>query len=204
MRPRARRLLLDFDDVLAHYRREQRVAHLAAHTGAGFGRVWQAFYGSGLEARYDAGQLQTDAYLRGLGDAIGAPVTAEAWLDARVAASHADARALARLLALDPGIPMAVLTNNGVLMACAVPRIVAPLYPRLEGRVLCSGGLGGRKPDPQVYLRALERLGWHAADTLFVDDRFVNVQGARRAGLQADSVRDARALGRVLRRHGLA
>ncbi len=202
-RLRARRLLLDFDNVLAHYRRGQRVARLAAHADVAFEQVWQALYGSGLEARYDAGQVDTDGYLRALGEGIGAGVDAAAWLDARIAASHPDPQAIARLLALDPAVPMAVLTNNGELMARAIPHIVAPLLPRLEGRVLCSGSLGGRKPDPQVYLRALDRLGWNAADTLFVDDLFVNVQGARRAGLQADSVRDARALGRVLRRHGL-
>jgi len=203
MRPRVRRLLLDFDGVLAHYRRERRVAHLAAHAGATFAQVWQALYDSGLEADYDAGRIDTAAYLQQLGDAIGARVDAEAWLAARVAASTAEPRALARLLALDPGIAMAVLTNNGLLMAQAVGRIVAPLCARLEGRVLCSGQFGGRKPEPQVFVHALEHLGWSAADTLFVDDLFVNVQGARRAGLQADSVRDARALGRVLRRHGL-
>ena len=203
MRPRARQLLLDFDNVLARYRREHRVAHLATHAGTAFDRVWQALYGSGLEARYDAGRVDTAAYLRTLGEAIGAEVDVDAWIEARVAATTADPQAVARLLALDPALPMGVLTNNGQLMAEAIPRIVAPLYPRLHGRVLCSGSLGGRKPDPQVYLRALERLGWNAVDTLFVDDLFVNVQGARRAGLQADSVRDARALGRVLRRFGL-
>ncbi|WP_028920067.1 HAD-IA family hydrolase [Pseudoxanthomonas suwonensis] len=204
MRPRARQLLLDFDNVLAHYRREQRVAHLAAHAGAPFERAWQALYGSGLETRYDAGQVSTSGYLRELGERIGAVVDEQAWIEARMAATRADAQAIARLLALEPAVPMAVLTNNGELMARAIPRIVAPLLPRLEGRVLCSGSLGGRKPDPQVYLHALERLGWNAADTLFVDDLFVNVQGARRAGLHADSVRDARALGRVLKRFGLA
>lgn len=204
MRPRARQLLLDFDNVLAHYQRGQRVARLAAYAGASFERVWQALYDSGLEARYDAGQVATADYLRGLGQAIGAAVDVQAWLEARIAATRADPQAVARLLAVDPGVPMGVLTNNGALMAQAIPRIVAPLYPRLHGRVLCSGSLGGRKPEPQVYLRALERLGWNAADTLFVDDLFVNVQGARRAGLQADSARDARALGRVLKRFGLA
>ncbi|WP_447731022.1 HAD-IA family hydrolase [Pseudoxanthomonas suwonensis] len=204
MKPRIRQLLLDFDNVLAHYRREQRVAHLAAHAGTGFERVWQALYGSGLEARYDAGEVSTADYLQALGEGIGAPVDEDAWLDARIAATRADAQAIARLLALDPAVPMAVLTNNGELMARAIPHIVAPLRPRLDRRVLCSGSLGGRKPDPQVYLRALERLGWNAGETLFVDDLFVNVQGARRAGLHADSVRDARALGRVLQRFGLA
>ena len=204
MRPRARQLLLDFDNVLAHYRRELRVAHLAAHTGASFERVWQALYGTGLEAGYDAGQVATAEYLHQLGQALGAEVDEDAWLDARLAATRADPRAIARLLALEPSLPLGVLTNNGELMARAIPRIVAPLYPRLEGRVLCSGMLGGRKPEPRVYLRALEQLGWNAADTLFVDDLFANVQGARRAGLQADSARDARALGRVLKRFGLA
>lgn len=204
MRPRIGQLLLDFDGVLARYRRERRIAHLAAHAGAGFGRVHAALYGSGLEARYDAGAIDTGDYLRALGEGIGAPVDEDAWLAARLAATEADPQALARVLALDGGLPLAILTNNGALMARAIPRIVASLLPRLEGRVLCSGPLGGRKPDPQVFGRALDRLGWNPATTLFVDDLFVNVQGARAAGLHADSVRDARALGRVLGRYGLA
>ena len=204
MRPRIGQLLLDFDGVLARYRRERRIAHLAAHAGAGFDRVHAALYGSGLEARYDAGAIATGDYLRALGEGIGAPVDEDAWLAARLAATEADPQALARVLALDGGLPLAILTNNGALMARAIPRIVASLLPRLEGRVLCSGPLGGRKPDPQVFGRALDRLGWNPATTLFVDDLFVNVQGARAAGLHADSVRDARALGRVLGRYGLA
>lgn len=203
MGARIRQLLLDFDNVLGRYRREQRVACLAAHAGTSFAQVWQALYGSGLEARYDAGQVATADYLGELGRELGTVVDEAVWIAARMAATRADPQAIARLLALDPAIPMAVLTNNGELMAQAIPRIVAPLRPRLQA-VLCSGQLGGRKPDPQVYLHALQRLGWRADQTLFLDDLFVNVQGARRAGLHADSVRDARALGRVLRRFGLA
>jgi len=204
VRPRIGQLLLDFDGVLARYRRERRIAHLAAHAGAGFDRVHAVLYGSGLEARYDAGAIDTGDYLRALGEGIGAPVDDAAWLEARLASTEADPRALARVAALDGRLPLAILTNNGALMARAIPRIVAPLMPRLEGRVLCSGQLGGRKPEPRVFTRAVERLGWNPATTLFVDDLFVNVQGARIAGLHADSVRDARALGRVFARYGLA
>jgi len=42
-----------------------------------------------------------------------------------------------------------------------------------------------------------------AQDTLFVDDLFVNVQGARAAGLHADTVVDARSMRTVIRRYGL-
>nr|WP_221301475.1 HAD-IA family hydrolase [Pseudoxanthomonas broegbernensis] len=195
--------MFDFDGVLARYRRERRIAHLAAHAGAGFARVREVLFESGLEARYDAGQVDTGDYLRALGEGIGAPVDETAWLAARLAGTDPDPRALARVAALDPALALGVLTNNGVLMARAIPQAVGSLYPRLEGRVLCSGRLGLRKPDPRVFRRALDRLGWDAASTLFVDDLFVNVQGARKAGLQADSVADARALGRVLKRYGL-
>jgi FMN phosphatase YigB (HAD superfamily) len=203
MKPRVCHLLLDFDNLLARYRRERRVAHLAARAGAPFARVWQVLYEDGLEARYDAGHVGTAEYLRRLGEGIGAPVDEAAWLEARIEATTADERALARLLALDPALPMAVLTNNGELVVPVVAQVLAPLRPRLR-QVLCSGALGVRKPQPQAFQVALERLGWSADGTLFVDDLFANVQGARRAGLHADTARDARALGRVLRRFGLA
>ncbi|MBP6796517.1 MAG: HAD-IA family hydrolase, partial [Luteimonas sp.] len=82
--------------------------------------------------------------------------------------------------------------------------IVAPVYPRFEGRVLCSGALRMRKPDPAIFAHALDLLGWRAAETLFVDDSFANVQAARKTGLQADTVVDARSLRRVLKRFGVA
>ena len=37
--------------------------------------------------------------------------------------------------------------------------IVAPLFPLLEGRVLCSGALGVRKPDAAAFTRALDHFG---------------------------------------------
>lgn len=203
MRPRIGQLLLDFDGVLAAYRRERRLAHLATFAGTDVGHVHEALFGSGLEARYDAGQLDTTSYLQALGGKLGRPVDARTWLAARVAASEADPQVVARVAALDSALALGVLTNNGVLIGQAIPDILPGLYPRLQGRVLCSGQFGRRKPDPLVFVQALERLCWDPATTLFVDDLFVNVQGARKAGLHADTVQDARSLRRVLKRYDL-
>lgn len=41
------------------------------------------------------------------------------------------------------------------------------------------------KPDPRAYALCLQALGAEPADALFVDDQPRNVEGARRAGLQA-------------------
>ena len=67
--------------------------------------------------------------------------------------------------------------------------------------VLTSGGLQRRKPAPATFTHALELLGWDAASTLFVDDRFTNVQGAREAGLHAETVTGGRTLGKALKRY---
>lgn len=204
MRPAVGRLLLDFDGVLALYRHERRIAHLAALAGCGHEHVRAVVFTSGLERAYDSGALDTAAYLHHLGEGLGHAVDAEAWIGSRLVGSDAAGAVIARLRALDPALPMAILTNNGALMAEAIPRIVGPLAPRIEGRVLCSGALGVRKPDPAAFVAALQRLGWDAAGTLFIDDSFANVQAARRLGLHAETATDARALGRVLKRYALA
>lgn len=204
MRPRIRQLLFDFDGVLARYDHPRRLGSLAGHAGCDPGHVHAALSGSGLDTEYDSGLVDTVTYLRRLGDALGRPIDEDAWMAARLAATAADTHAIACVASLDAALPLAVLTNNGPLMERAIPGIIAPVSHRFEGRILASGSLGVRKPDPGAFLAALDRLGWDAGGTLFLDDRFANVRGARSAGLHADTAGDARALRRVLRRYGLA
>jgi len=201
MKPRIHQVLFDFDGVLARYRHEVRIAHLAAHAGCEHERVRSALFASGLETEYDSGAIDTATYLRRLGDGIGAAVNEDAWIASRMAGSTAIDEVLARIAMLHADVAMGVLTNNGALMTQAIPRIVAPLASRIEGRVLTSGGLQRRKPAPTTFRHALDVLGWDAASTLFVDDLFTNVQGAREAGLHAETVTDARSLRKALKRY---
>ena len=201
MKPGIRRILFDFDQVLAPYRHERRIAALATFAGCAHERVREVLFASGLESEYDGGGIDTATYLGRLGAGLGRAVDEEAWIASRMAGSVAGAAMLERIASLDAALELAVLTNNGVLMERAIPRILGPVGPRFDGRVLCSGALGVRKPDPAVFRLALERLGWERTDTLVVDDSFANVRSARKSGLHAETVRDARSLGRVLRRY---
>lgn len=202
--PRIRRILFDFDGVLAHYKHERRIGHLARASGAEHEHVRATLFASGLESEYDNGRISTGDYLRRLGEGLGASIDEDTWIASRKAGSRSDPGVLRHIEALDPSLELGVLTNNGLLMAQAIPRIVAPVFPRLQGRVLCSGGLQLRKPDARIFARALELLQWDAGETLFVDDVFANVQGARGAGLHAETVKDGRSLGKVLKRYALA
>lgn len=197
---RIQHVLFDFDGVLAHYRHELRIGHLARHSGAPHEHVRAVLFGSGLETAYDGGAVSTEEYLSRLGEGLACHIDVETWIGARMAGSTAIEAVLNQIEALDPALELGVLTNNGQLMAQAIPRIVERIYPRLHGRVLCSGDLQLRKPEPRIFTLALERLGWEPSRTLFVDDVFANVQGARAAGLHADTVSSGRTLRKVLRR----
>lgn len=69
--------------------------------------------------------------------------------------------------------------------------------------IFVSGELRMLKPDPAIFAHALAAIGLPAATCLFVDDNLANVDGARRAGMQAHHFRGAAGLAEELRAHGL-
>lgn len=60
------------------------------------------------------------------------------------------------------------------------PQIVAAF-----DELVISAEEGLRKPQPEIYERALERLNVAAGDAVFVDDVLENVEAARRIGMAA-------------------
>jgi putative hydrolase of the HAD superfamily len=63
---------------------------------------------------------------------------------------------------------------------------------------LSSCYLGLRKPEPAIYMRALDILGRPAERILFIDDRKENVAGAINAGMKAIRFEGAESLRREL------
>lgn len=201
MKPMIELLLLDVDGVLLHCQHDERVRTLAQALHVSPMKLDSALRDEGLDRAYDSGVLDTPAYLQALSRRLQVQVDEAAWIEARVAASRPQEAVIHRLLALPAALRFGVLTNNGPMIAAVIARQLPALAPRLQGNILCSGTLGGRKPDPAVFARALHHLQALPQRTLFLDDLFVNVRGARHAGLQADTVHNARSLGRVLRRY---
>jgi putative hydrolase of the HAD superfamily len=90
----------------------------------------------------------------------------------------------------DEGYAVALVTNN-VREGSAGWRALLPV-DELFSVVIDSSEVGMRKPDPRIYLLALERLGGIAPErAIFLDDAPGNVDGARKAGLTAIHVTDA-------------
>ncbi|MQP77763.1 HAD-IA family hydrolase [Stenotrophomonas sp. MYb238] len=197
MIPTLHALLLDFDGLLADYDHPRHLRHLAEAAGCAPVQIDAVLRGEGLELAHARGELDGDALLQALNTRLGSRLCADDWLAARTHASILRRDTLALLQRLRPDVRVAVLTNNGHLSAAAI----APLLPGID--VLCSAALGVRKPDPRIYLAATGKLGCAPARTLFVDHLFRHVQGARTAGLQADTAHHTQSLRRVLRRYRL-
>jgi HAD superfamily hydrolase (TIGR01509 family) len=100
-------------------------------------------------------------------------------------------------------------------LAGRVQRVAASNYPvwieelerqHLGGRferVLASHHLGVRKPDPAFFARLLERIDARTEETVFVDDRDVNVAAAEDVGIVSHRFRDATGLRRWLAERGV-
>jgi putative hydrolase of the HAD superfamily len=84
----------------------------------------------------------------------------------------------------DQGYKLALVTNN-VREGSAAWRSMVPV-DELFDVVIDSSEVGMRKPNPAIYLHALEALGGvPPEEAVFLDDSPGNVEGAKRAGLHA-------------------
>ena len=150
----------------------------------------EAFHASYWRPRpdYDRGALTGEAYWREVASSLG------------IAADPALLRALIEQdneLWTQPNRPMidwaAALQANGMRtgilsnLGDAMEAGVRERCPWLGGfdHLTFSHQLRTAKPDLAIYRRAAEGLGVEACRVLFIDDRADNLQGARRAGMQA-------------------
>ncbi len=53
-------------------------------------------------------------------------------------------------------------------------------------KIFTSYELGCRKPEPEIYLKALEQMKCSPHEVLFVDDKIENIEGARSLGINSE------------------
>lgn len=76
-----------------------------------------------------------------------------------------------------------LLSNTNSIHQATIRDACAPLFAQFE-HLFFSHVMHLRKPDPQIYLQAMQEAGMTPAESLFIDDILPNVEGARLAGLQ--------------------
>jgi FMN phosphatase YigB (HAD superfamily) len=182
-----KRILLDFGFVFTQAQDPSVFDALLEELGLERGPFMAAWARYRLEL--DRGSLTPAAYWKTVLASCGVE-GAEGFVDARLAElietdlaawmlPRKDVHALLQGF-LDSGIDLAILSNMppgiGARFEAAWPWI-----QRIPHR-LFSGDIGLEKPNPAFYFHFLERSGWEAASTLFVDDLKVNIEAAAALG----------------------
>jgi putative hydrolase of the HAD superfamily len=181
-----RAVIFDFGGVLSFHPTARQFSEAAARLGLSSPKFERAFWLKRND--YDRGGDPAD-YWQDIARMNGLTFDS-AMIDEMVQTeiafwSHYDARVLAWTTDLRrAGLRTSILSNLPIPIGESL-RATAGFLDHFD-QVTFSYQLGVVKPEPGIYRYALEGLGVAPQDALFIDDRAVNVEGARAAGLNAE------------------
>ncbi|MBN9644404.1 HAD family hydrolase [Corynebacterium mendelii] len=189
-------LLFDLYGVLLHMQSDRDIAAIEQAAGTD-GRLWPVYWQ--LRPAFDAGQLSAEQYWRAVCDRleldhvdIDRVISADtaSWLrpDDEMIGAVRDL--------IDGGWTVGLLSNIPHFLADAV-KAEFDFFTRFHA-VTMSCDIGVAKPDPRAYTTATDALHSQPEHTIFFDDSPPNVDGARKAGLQAHVFTGKHVLDRVL------
>lgn len=78
---------------------------------------------------------------------------------------------------------IALLSNTSRFHHAHYHQACQPMFAEMD-HLFFSFDMGLRKPDPLIYQEAINQMDWKAGETLFVDDSKVNIEAARKEGIQ--------------------
>ena len=82
------------------------------------------------------------------------------------------------------GVPLFAITNFSADFWAPFHERERAFFARFRD-IVVSGREKLLKPDPAIYYLALDRFGLKPDEALFIDDRAINVEGARAVGMHA-------------------
>lgn len=185
MAHRTQCLIFDFGNVLAWVNHRQACRRLAQLSSAALeeGAVYDLVFTSGLEARYDRGEISTAAFPAELQALLklAAPLTtiAAVWSDVFTPNPA--------VLELIPGLVVAgyclvLASNTNELHAQWFERQFAPTLQHFHWQIL-SHQVHARKPERRFFQQCLSAAACSADRCLYVDDRADFVAAAAEQGI---------------------
>jgi putative hydrolase of the HAD superfamily len=135
-----------------------------------------------ISAQIDLDEITLDQYFEGLAAAVGRPVAdVKVEIQREITINHPLLDVVGELH--DKGLKTAILSNDGPSLRLYIEELgIAQYFDEL----FISGELNMMKPDARIYDYVVKELALQPKEVIFFDDRQVNIDGALRAGLQAE------------------
>ncbi len=197
-------VLFDMDGVLYAYDRAHRFELLSSALDVPAADIHEKIFASGLEDAHDLGRLDVDAYIAEVGRVLDRDVTLRQWVSARKWSMSPEPEMLDLAMRLGAEYEIALMTNNGMFIADAIDQLAPELSAIFGERIFFSGALGSGKETPATFDLLMNKLGWQAGRTLFVDDDPSYIAAATEAGLTVHHFSDASAFKAYLAELGCA
>jgi len=183
--PAIRAVILDYGEVLCHVPATETIERLASI----FQMDPRTFLPIYLETRapYDRGDLLPGEYWRKFAAQAGVKIAADTieqarQLDLELWSHINDAMILWVQQLHAAGFKTAILSNMPADMATHMRENFA--WISHFDQQIFSGEVRSVKPEPQIYQHCIEVLGVQPSEALFIDDREVNLEQARAAGIR--------------------
>ncbi len=198
-----RAILFDYGGVLVRTVDPRPRRQLEGRFNLEPGQVYDLIFGSPLWDDVQRGRIDSEAFWRDVGQRLGLndeELTAfrrDFWGGDKLDEELVDTvRELGEL-----GHQTAVLSNAPSSLAGYLKEL--GIVEAFDS-VIISADEGVTKPTPEIFTRALDRLGVAPSEAVFIDDTPVNVEAARRLGLHATRFRGLPPLRHWLRDLGIA
>jgi len=194
-------VIFDVGNVILHYDYLRAAKKLERRTGLPIETVERNFFFSDWETLFCLGRIGAEEFFGKLAKDLGLSMTfadfAEIWTD--VFWVNPSTEEL--LKKLRGKVRLASISNTNELFV-RTWRKDFPVLGRIE-TFFFSNEVGLRKPDPAIYLHALEKLGVDPEETVFIDDIEENVQAAESVGMHGIRFQSGEEAGKELKALGV-
>jgi HAD superfamily hydrolase (TIGR01509 family) len=177
-------LIFDFGGVLVRMVDDRPRLMLAEQLQVPLSHLDDLVFFSDSARRASRGEIKVDQHWMAVGDALGIPSEdMPRFLEKYWSADDVNWELLDFIKSLHPRYKIGLLSN-------AWDDLRQTMHERWNMDVLfddlvISAEVGIVKPDPRIYQLAVERLGVHPDECVFIDDMLINVEAAHQQGLTA-------------------
>ncbi len=177
-------LIFDFGGVLVRMVDDRPRLMLAEQLQVPLSQLDDLIFFSDSARRASRGEIKVGQHWMAVGEALGIPAEdMPRFLEQYWSADDVNWELLDFIKSLHPRYKIGLLSN-------AWDDLRQTMHERWNMDILfddlvISAEVGIVKPDPRIYQLAVERLGVHPDESVFIDDMLINVEAARQQGLSA-------------------